>query len=187
MSLATFMETLVTGQVDGTALASSTAATSIIPAAAKITLPTNYFQIGKKIHIKAMGRISNIVTTPGTLTLDVRFGSVIVFTSQALALNIVAKTNVTWYAEFDLLCRTIGNGTVATMMGAGKFISESVIGSPASSAGGVGMTLMPASAPAVGTGFDSTASQTVDLFATWSVSNAANSIQVHEYEVIAQN
>jgi hypothetical protein len=36
-------------------------------------------------------------------------------------------------------------------------------------------------APAVGTGFDSTAAQLVDLFATWSVANAANSITCHQF------
>lgn len=131
--------------------------------------------------MKAWGRISNIVTTPGTLTLDVRFGSTVVFNGAAMELNVVAKTNVTWEFDVTLVCRSIGSSTSATVLGIGKFISESVIGSAAPSAGGAGVLLLPSSAPAVGTGFDSTASQVVDLFAKWSISNAANSIQLHNY------
>jgi hypothetical protein len=185
MSYATFMECLVSAQIDGSALTNSTSATSIIPPHAKITLPAgNFFYIGKKMRIKASGRISNVVTTPGTLTLDIRFGSVIVFTSQAMSLNTTAKTNVTWEVEIDLTCRAIGASTSANMMGTGKFISEAVVGA---ASGTTITTLMPASAPAVGTGFDSTAAQTVDMFATFSVNTATTSIQVHEYEVLALN
>jgi hypothetical protein len=35
----------------------------------------------------------------------------------------------------------------------------------------------------VGTGFDSTAAQLVDLFATWSVANASNSITCHQFHI----
>jgi len=187
MSLATFMECLVAQQADGTALTASTTPTSIIHPAAKTTLPAgNFFAPGKSLLVRIGGRMSNIVTTPGTLTIDVRFGSVIVWTSQALPLNVVAKTNVSWWADIDLVCRAIGQSTSANMMGIGLFTSESVIGSPANSAGGSGALFMPATAPAVGTGFDSTAAQTVDVFATWSLNNA-NSIQTHMYELWAKN
>lgn len=179
-------------QTDGTALNTSTTATSIIPAAARFTLPSNFFWVpGKAIRIKAMGRVSNIVTTPGTLTLDVRFGTVatpiVVFNGGAMQLNAVAKTNVTWWLETILTCRTIGSGTAATMLGIGQWSSEAVVGSPLPSAGGAGQLNMPASAPAVGTGFDSTITNVVDLFATFSISNAANSIQLHEYTLESLN
>lgn len=187
MSLQTWVETLVTAQTDGTALNTSTTATSILPAHARITLPSGYFYIGKTLRLTAQGRVSNIVTTPGTLTLDVRFGSTVVANGGAMALNIVAKTNVTWELSMLLTCRSVGASTSATMMFVGKYISENVIGSPAASAGGSGILLLPSSAPAVGTGFDSTATQTVDLFAKWSVSDAANSIQLHNYCLEAMN
>lgn len=183
----TWNETLINATENGTALANSVAATSIIPASAVYTLPANFFQVGEKLRIRIGGRISNIITTPGTLTLDVRFGAVIVANGGAMALNIVAKTNVTWWAEFDLTCRAIGSGTSANMMWIGKYMSENVIGSPLPAAGGSGLLLLPSSAPAVGTGFDSTAAQAVNVFGTWSVADAGNSIQVHEYELISCN
>jgi hypothetical protein len=192
MSANGWVETLIASQIDGTALANSAAAASIIPPAARFTLPANFFSyIGKSIRIKAFGRISNIVTTPGTLTLDVRFGTVaspiVVLNGGAMQLNAVAKTNVTWWLECLLTARSIGNGVLATMMGAGEWTSESVVGSPLPSVGGSGTLNMPASAPAVGTGFDSTTTNVVDLFGTFSIANAGNSIQVHGYTLESLN
>lgn len=191
MSINTWGETLITAQVDGTALNTSTTATSILPPAARFTLPSNFFSIGKALRLKAMGRVSNIVTTPGTLTLDVRFGTVatpiIVFNGGAMQLNAVAKVNVTWWLEAILTCRAIGNGTSANMIGVGQWTSESVVGSAVPASGGAGCFNLPASAPAVGTGFDSTATQVVDLFGTFSISNVGNAIQVHQYTLEAMN
>lgn len=184
-----YTETLISSQVDGAALASSTAATSILPSQAKFTLAPNFFDvIGKKIRVKASGRISTVVTTPGTLTLDLRFGSVIVATSQAFALNIVAQTNQTWELEWDLTARSVGGSTSATLIHTGRWTSRASLNAPAvATTTGIGAVLIPETAPAVGTGFDSTASQQVDFFATWSVSNAANSILVHQYDLISLN
>jgi hypothetical protein len=184
VSLQTWGETLISAQVDGTALNTSTTATSILPPAAKFTLPANFYSIGKVLRVVARGRISNIVTSPGTITLDVRHGSAVVFNGGAVSMNTTAKTNVSWTLEALLTCRSIGSTTTATLLGMGTFTSESVVGA------GSGTTLtasLPASAPAVGTGFDSTASQQVDLFAAFSVSNAANSIQLHHYTLEALN
>jgi|SRR2546428_3740083 len=184
MSLQGWQETLITQQVDGTALANSTTATSLLAPAAKFTLPANYMAIGRTLRVTARGRISNIVTTPGTITLDVRFGSVVVFNGGAVSMNITAKTNVTWDFEAILTCRAIGASTSANMLGIGSFQSESIVGS---AAGIAGEALLPASAPAAGTGFDSTAAQVVDLFGTFSVANAGNSIQSHLYTLESLN
>lgn len=186
MSMQSWQETLINSSVDGTALTASITATSILPAAAKLTLPANFFYVGRMLKITAQGRVSNIVTTPGTLTLDIRLGAVIVANGGAMSLNVVAKTNVPWWMEWILTCRAIGNGTSANLMHQGTWQSESVIGSPLPTAGGVGSLLIPVVTPAVGTGFDSTAAQTLDLFGTWSLSNA-NSIQVHQYKVESLN
>lgn len=178
MSLQTWREVLVSAQVDGTPLNTSISATSIIPAAAKFTLPTNYFAIGRMLKVTATGRISNIVTSPGTLTLDVRLSGVIAWTGGAVSLNAVAKTNVGWTLEAWLTCRAIGNGTAANLIGQGRFTSESVVGA---AAGTTVSASLPAATPPVGTGFDSTAALVVDLFAAFSVNNVANSIQLHQY------
>lgn len=176
-----WVENKITAQGDGAALASSTIATSILPAQGKPTLePQNGSFIGKKYRVKASGRVSTVVTTAKTLTLDVRFGAVVVFNGGAMTMSVTALTNVTWEAEMDLLVRTVGGSTTATVLGTGRFTSEAA--GSTTVAGEAKSIMMPTSAPVAGTGFDSTATQTVDLFATWSVSNAANSITLHQFE-----
>lgn len=186
MSLQTWNETLMASISDSTALTASTTPTSILPTAAIYTLPANFFYIGRSILVRAHGRVSNIVATPGTLTLDIRLGAVVAANGGAMALNIVAKTNVPWILEWKLTCRTVGSGTGCTLMHQGFWMSESVIAAPLPSAGGCGTHLLPNAAPAVGTGFDSTVAQQVNLFGTWSLNNA-NSITTHQYELIACN
>lgn len=172
--------------VAGAALSASTVRTSILDASARDTFPAGFWEVGKQVLITASGIMSNVVTTPGTLTLDVDFlnptpAHVIVQTSQALGLNVVAKTNVGWFYQMLLTCRSVGSGTSATLIGQGMFTSESVVGSPLPSAGGSGTLSIPASAAAVGNGFDSTVAQTLDFFATFSVNTAGTAIQCLQF------
>lgn len=189
MSRQSWVETLMTAQVDGTALSNSTTPTSIIPAAARYTLPSNFFtEAGKTLLITASFRISTVVTTPGNITFDARLGTVatpiVVFNGGATALNVAAQTNATLELEMELVCRAIGNGTSANILGTGKLISRASLNAPAvGTTTGVGVVLLPDTAPAVGTGFDSTITNVVDLFATFSVANAANSLTLHKYKL----
>lgn len=188
MSRNTWVELIAWAPTDGTAVANTVTATTLLPTGTRATLPANYFDmIGRGLRVKAKGRISNIVTTPGTLTFTFRLGSVNVWSSGAISLNVVAKTNVTWLLELDLTARAIGASTTANLMGIGMFQSESVIGSPANTAGGNGSLMLPVSAPAVGTGFDSTTSQQIDLQSAFSIANAGNSIQLHQFTVESLN
>lgn len=177
-----FLERLGDIGVNGTALANSTTQTSLMlgNTGEQPTLPAKYFErIGKSLKVRASGRVSNIVTTPGTLNLYVRFGSIDVFDSGAMTLNVVAKTDVHWDLELELFARSIGSGTLATLIARGNWKSHSVIGSPAPTAGGAGVHLLPYNAaPAVGAGFDSTASHLIDIQGKWSVANAGNSIRM---------
>ncbi len=188
MSLQTWQETLITAQVDGTALNTSTTATTILPPAARYTLPPGFMAVGKALRVTATGRLSVINPTPGNLTLDVRMGptsNIVVFNGGAMPLNTAAaKTNVTWWFEAMLTCRSIGASTTATLMGTGWLQSEAVNGAAVGTAESISL---PTSAPAVGTGFDSTVAMVVDLFATFSVSAAGNSIQLHQYTLEAMN
>jgi hypothetical protein len=191
MPFQSWQSLLISQQVDGTALNTSTTETTILAPQAKLTLPANFLTYaGQTLRIRAMGRVSNIVTTPGTLTFRVKMGptaTIAVASSGALALNVAAKTNVTWILDWDLVVRTVGGSTTATVMHSGAWQSESVIGSPAAGAGGAAAHIFPASAPAVGTGFDSTVTNLIDLTAQWSVSNAANSIQTHSFKLESLN
>lgn len=179
---------IIEAVADGTALSNSTVETGIVPAYCKWILDAGFFKRpGDEIIVEAAGRVSNIVTTPGTLTLKIKLGSVTVWDSGAIQLNAVAKTNVPWRLRVPLTCRAVGAGVSANLLGIGEFQSESVVGSPLPSAGGNGVLLVPVGAPAVGTGFDSTAAQTIDLTATFSIADAGNAIQCHQFRLQSLN
>ncbi len=175
-------QTLITAQSDGPAIIAA-AATSALPTSAKITLPNGFFSsIGDQFRLYASGRISCAVTTPGTARFDLRLGGVVAFDSQAMPLNIVAKTNVAWLLDVILTVRSLGSGTAATLMSQGKWVSEAIVGSPAASVGGAGEFLVPYNvAPAPGTGFDSTSALAVDVFFTQTV--ATGSMTLHQFGI----
>jgi hypothetical protein len=181
MSFQSWQQTLVTAQADGATLTNSTSATSLLPGAAKFTLPANLLQVGTAMRIRAAGRVSNIVTTPGTLTFAVLFGATSAFSGGAMQLSTTAHTNVPWELEALLTCRTIGNGTNANLMGQARFFSQAANLSGADPTSGHSFLMAPNTAPAVGTGFDSTAAQQVDLLATFSIANSGNAITLHQY------
>lgn len=169
---------------DGNAIAATTTATSLLTgsaAAGKTTLPANWLGAngGAEFSLQASGRISTPAATQGNPTFDVRFGSVIVATSAAFT-SLASQTNITWQLEWWLTVRTVGSGTVAKVMHTGRFISALVSATNP-------INLIPTTAPAVGTGFDSTASNTVDLFCTWSNATAGNTVQLHQYRLVMLN
>ena len=179
-----YVATLISAQGDGSALTNSTTATSLLSGQAKWAMPSGFFKrVGDQLLVKAAGRISTVVTTPGTLTLDLRIGSVVVANGGAMTLSTTAKTNVAWHLEWLLTARTVGNSTSATLMHQGVFWSEAA--GATTVAGEMKAIGLPQSAPAVGTGFDSTAAAYLDLFGTWSVANASNSITCHQFAPIS--
>lgn len=186
MSLQTWNEVLVNGLTDGPTLTAAAAA-SCIPTPAKITFPNNWFYVGRSLRITMSGRISSVITTPGTARFDVRLGAVVAFDSLAILLDsVAAHTNVGWKLDLLLTCRSIGSGTAATLIGQGTWACEDILGVPATAPKGVLSAILPwNSAPAVGTGFDSTAANTLDIFFTQTV--ATGSFTVHQYLVEAVN
>lgn len=184
MSKQGWQELLSESFSDGPTLTAAAAA-SCIPTAGKITLPNNFWYPGRVLEITAMGRISCVVTTPGTARFDVRMGATNVFDTLALNLNTVAKTTVPWLLEVRLVCRAVGSGTGTTLFGMGRFQSEAVVGSPLPTAGGNGSLLVPVATPAVGGGFDNTLANTVDLFFTQTV--ATGSLTLHNLLIESLN
>lgn len=186
MAYQTWQQLLASAPVDGTAV-SGTSEGSLL--ASKVTLPAGFiFYEGQALRVRAAGRISNIVTTPGTLTLRFKMGptsTIVAAASSAMQLNAVAKTNVTWILDWDFTVRSVGPATSCTLMHTGMWTSESVVGSPVPASGGAGQHMIPASAPAVGTGFDSTVANVVDLTAQFSLTG--NSIQAHSFKFESLN
>jgi len=68
-------------------------------------------------------------------------------------------------------------------MGQGWCASQALSVSGADPTTGHSILLTPNTAPAVGANFDSTAALVLDLFGKFSISDPANSITLHQYEV----
>lgn len=189
MSVQKWREVLLCGVTDGPALTAAARASCIPTAERKALFPSGYFEIGRAFRVEMTGRISCVVTTPGTARLDICLGAAgatIVYDTGALNLNTVAKTNVPWAFGVTLVCRAVGSGTSTTFFPHDPlFRSEAVVGSPLPSAGGNGLLFAPVGAPAVGAGTDSTATHILDVFFTQTV--ATGSFQVHTITVESLN
>jgi hypothetical protein len=178
--------TPIAANAAGSALANSTTPTSLLGSQAKFTLPANFLSAtGQTLRFRAAGNIGTVVTTPGTLTLDIRFGSTIVATSPAFALNIVSQSSTIWILNWDLTLR--GVGSAAQFMHLGMWTSSAAVGGVAASVGGAASLMIPATTPAVGTAFDSTAAQQIDFFATWSVASSSNTITLQQFSIDSIN
>lgn len=176
----TWVQTLTSADAAGTQILNNTTQASIIPAECKFTLPAGFLRKGMQLRQFSTGQISCVVTTPGTLIFQTLFNAVVVGNSAAVAtsLNIVAKTNVTYWLECFLTCRSVGSGTSATMIAQYVLTTEAIVGATA----GQPLTqFIPASAPVVGTGFDSTVAQSVDLQAKFSVATATTALTSMQY------
>jgi hypothetical protein len=187
MSAQGWVETLVTAQVAGPTLSSFTTAATILPAQAIYTLPANYFdKIGKMMRMKAWGQISSF--TSGTFTFNASMGTlaapISVWTPGAIT-TVVSLTNQTWELQVDMVVRSVGSGTAATILGVGRITSSILTGS--TSAAQALSWLLPVTAPAVGSGFDSTITNVVNLFCACSVSNGSNAITLMAYTLESLN
>lgn len=180
-----YMEALQAAQLDGAANTTGAAA-SMLPGHAVRTLPADFFRApGQTLLIKASGRISSVITTPGTARYDIRFGATVVFDSLAILLDTVAgHTTVGWWLEILLTCRAVG--TTGNLMGQGVWTCEDLLGVPATAPKGVLSAILPwNSAPAVGANFDTTVSQKLDSFFTQTV--ATGSHTCHQFMLISPN
>lgn len=188
MSLQSWQETLVALNAAGTALNTFTTAVTILPGQALITLPANYFQVGRALRITAAGSLSNIVTTPGTVHFQVKLGSVVAFTTGNLQLSTDAHTTLPFWLQVLLTCRAVGASTSANLMGQGVIFSQCLARTAvADDTYSMATLLAPATAPAVGTGFDSTAANELNLFCGFSISDVGNQVQLQQYVVESLN
>jgi hypothetical protein len=187
-----WVETPIVATSAGGALSSFTTAVSALPTAARYKIGANVFNVGKMLRIEWAGALSNVVTAQPTFTFQFQLGptsNITVFSTGALTTSTTAHTNVPVMGEFLLTCRSVGSGTSATLMGQGRVFSQAFVasGATADSANGHTMLLAPNTAPAVGTGFDSTVDNWADLFVACSTSNAGNAFTLHQYALQVLN
>ena len=185
-------QTLVTQRTAGTLFNTYTTAKTVINQQDLYGFYANYFQLGSKLRVKVRGGLSNIVTTPGTVTFQVMLGSVVAWTSGAVQLNATAHTLLPFTLDVDLTCQLTNTGVggaVAKLMGNGTLSGVHFTKTAAQVDGVNTETTMqvPVTAPALGTAFDSTVSQILDFWCGFSISNSGNGIQIAQYDVEALN
>lgn len=142
-------------------------------------IPANYMTVGRTIKYTTMFRWSTAITTPGTLTLRERWGGlagVSMVASGAFAPDpTAAATNLTCFAEFWTVQRTVG--TSGTSMTIGRVTwNDYDDATVATIVGNLNMEMMPTSAPAVAT-VDTTVVKALSLTAQPSV--ATGSVTAH--------
>lgn len=185
-----FVQTLKTQHAAGSLLNTYTTAKSVINTQAICAIPPGLIGLGDMLHIRASGGISNVVTSQRTFTFQVMMGpsqpsTIIVHTSQALLTTTTAHTLIPF--EYDVWMRldSEGSGTSA------KFLSQAFLrgimfpisGAVADPTATIGVIAAPATAPAVGTGYDSTVLNYLDFFVGLSASEATTGIQIYQYSV----
>jgi hypothetical protein len=186
MGMQAWQETLVTQQAAGTLFNTFTTAKSVVNPQALWTMPAGFMRIGRMMRAFVMGAVSNIVTTPGTMNFQVKIGSAVALDTGALQLNATAHTTLPFWLDMIMTCRAVGSGTNANLMGLAQVtgIMFTRTAGQTDDAQGVQTLLAPATAPAVGAGFDSTIANIVDLWAGFSISNAGNGVQIHQYKLV---
>lgn len=189
MSLQTFQETLVSQNIAGTLFNTYTAAKTVIPPICLYSFRPNEIVIGKTFRVTVRGALSNIVTTPGTIVFQIMLGGIAVYTTGNIQLNATAHVLLPFTFEAILVCRAAGVTAAANFMGMGEVRGVQFTKTAAQTDGANTETVIqePVTAPAVGTGFDSTIANILDFFAGFSISNVGNGIQLHQYLVESLN
>jgi hypothetical protein len=173
------VQVIASSYTDGPTLTAAAAA-SCVPTYVPTTLPAGYWQIGRIWRVTITGRVSVVVTTPGTLRWDIRLGGVVAADTLAVLGHASGKTNVNFYLEGLLTCRAVGSGTSANLMNQWMLMTEAIINTAAPTTGpGGGYALPWNTAPVVGTGFNSQSALTLDCFFTQTV--ATGSMTVHQF------
>lgn len=184
-----YSQCLKSQHAPGTLLNTYTTAKSVINPQALLIIPAGFLQVGDELRVTVSGAVSNIVTTPGTMNFQVKMGptaNIVAFDTGAIQLNATAHTTLPFW--LDILLRLNSDGPGAT---AAQFMGQAILSGrmftltagQTDDAQGMQSVLAPATAPALGTAWDSTVANILDLWAGFSISNAGNGVQIQQYMV----
>jgi hypothetical protein len=176
----------------GTLFTTYTTAKSVINQEALLAIGGNTLNIGDSFTVTCSGGISNIVTTPGTITFQIMMGTIVVWSSGAIQLNATAHTTLPFHLVVDLTLQAVNTtvgGAVAKFLGIGVVTGVMFTKTAGQTDGANTETniVVPVTAPALGTAFDSTIANNLDFWVGFSISNAGNGIQIWQYRVDGNN
>lgn len=181
-----YVETLDAIIADGTQISNSTTETIVCP---DFNIPAYYMAPGRTFLIWASGVMSNVVTTPGTLIMRVRWGGVagtVLLASGAQGLDTTARTNSLWALLAWVTCRTAG----AT----GSFLSSGIFfGNVLSSAAAnllpalLGSAGAPLASGNTAVTVDTTTAKLLSVTAQFSVSTSPTNLTAQSRNLIVIN
>jgi hypothetical protein len=137
-----------------------------------VTLPADYLVAGKTLRVRASGFLSDTGTP--NLTMRVKFGTTVIASTGAVALNGTISNNV-WLLECDITCRAAGAS--GTVFGQGKFFFDN--------SAQTGKTEGMVNTATVT--IDTTAAQAISVTAEWDAASASNTISATNLTVEAVN
>jgi hypothetical protein len=181
-----YVECVAAQRATGTLFTTYTTSKSVIDPTGLWDMPRQYLYEGRKGRLRCAGAISNIVTTPGTITYELKIGSVVAWTSGAVQLNATAHTTLPFALDVAFTCQLMASGATGTkILGIGTLEGIMFTRTPGQTDDAQGMQsiLVPQTNPAQGTGFDGTVQNTVDFWVGFSISNAGNGIRIDEYSI----
>jgi hypothetical protein len=192
MSRQFWSETVSWATASGTAIANSTTETILFP---NVTIPANFMQDGRALRIWAFGGYGTTATP--TLKFSLRWGGVAGTVLCAQAANVTtsgvgAGASMTALWEVMVLIQTRSNGSTGTLYTNGHSILHTSTLLTAGTVTNYGQVAPLVSGSTGGTTpaavtVDLTADTALSLTAVWGTSNAANSIQGHQYVIEALN
>jgi hypothetical protein len=192
MSRQYWSETVSWATSSGTAVANTTTETILVP---NVTIPGGFMQDGRCLRLRAFGGYGTTATP--TLILSVRWGGVAGTVLAKQAANVTTSgvgggASMTAMWEAEIIVQTRSNGATGTLMtnGSSIFYTSTLL-----TAGTVTNYGQPAPIASGSTGGTTPVAVTADLTVdtalaftvTWGTSNAANSIQAHNYTIEALN
>jgi hypothetical protein len=116
---ATWQETVNSQTTDGVAVTNTTTETIMVPNFVWPNSGPQALYVGKQVLWVLWGRVSTVVTTPGTITFRMRWGGVagtLLVTSKAQRPKTTVSTNMAGWVQMEMTCRSIGStGSVFSM------------------------------------------------------------------------
>jgi len=182
-------EALSANYANGSALASSSTATSIGPTTGAAYLPANFFLpssgVGKSLLVKAFGVLSDTATPNLTIgvtanTTQGTYNSSGIFATTGTLAQGSGVTNVPWDLEVLITCSAVG--------ASGTFLADGMF-RVYNTATTINTARCSSSAanPNTALTLSTESAYYVELFATWSAASASNTITVYNVAVLGLN
>lgn len=171
---------LVIDVADATQIAASTSEAILCPDYTFAANDRLLYQ-GAMFNVRCWFDVSNVVTTPGTLTLRLRWGGVagtVLASTGAITLSSTARANYSGSIDLDLVVRSIGSAGSMFAMGR-AFLNDVPVAADSAPQGIYTMGSAGANAPAVVTSLDTTSAKALSVTAQFSVSSAGTQLTNH--------